>query len=137
MCDYSLNAAAFRPAKVGDRLVTARFTNCITRGLASIEEPEVAVCLRPGTEVAFEQDVGYEHPLGFFPERRINNKVARFCQVNMHEACAHHDALEFPDDRIVLVTYLSEGQRLTVLQLPARHRSGEAEEEKRVSTTTA
>ena len=32
---------------------------------------------------------------------------------------AHHDALEFPDGQIVLLTLLKEGQRATVLQLPA------------------
>ena len=32
----------------------------------------------------------------------------------------HHDALEFPDGRIVLLTRLSEGQEATVLQLPAQ-----------------
>jgi hypothetical protein len=30
----------------------------------------------------------------------------------------HHDALEFPDGQVVLVTRLCEGQRATVLQLP-------------------
>jgi hypothetical protein len=32
----------------------------------------------------------------------------------------HHDALEFPDGHIVLLTQLCEGQHATVLQLPAR-----------------
>jgi len=31
----------------------------------------------------------------------------------------HHDALEFPNGEIVLVTRLCEGQYATVLQLPA------------------
>ena len=31
----------------------------------------------------------------------------------------HHDALEFPDGEVVLVSRLCEGQRATVLQLPA------------------
>jgi hypothetical protein len=35
---------------------------------------------------------------------------------------AHHDALEFPDGKIVLLTHLCKGQRATVLQLPARPR---------------
>jgi hypothetical protein len=33
--------------------------------------------------------------------------------------CAHHDALEFPDGKIVLLTHLLAGQHATVLQLPA------------------
>jgi hypothetical protein len=34
----------------------------------------------------------------------------------------HHDALELPGGKILLVTYLREGQRATVLQLPATER---------------
>jgi hypothetical protein len=47
-------------------------------------------------------------------------RVARFRQVDMHEPRVHHDALEFPDGRIVLVTRLIAGQHMTVLQLPAK-----------------
>ena len=52
MCDYSLDLVASRPAKVGDELVTTQFKNSITPGFAAIGEPNVAVCLLPGTEVA-------------------------------------------------------------------------------------
>src|SRR2546430_7761108 len=31
----------------------------------------------------------------------------------------HHDALEFPDGKVVLLTQLKTGQHATVLQLPA------------------
>ena len=51
MCDYSLHLVASRPAKVGDKLVTTAFNNSLTRGFASVGEPQVAVCLLPGTEV--------------------------------------------------------------------------------------
>ena len=60
MCDYSLHAVASRPAKVGETLVTATFPRTSTRGFAAEGEPEVAVCLLPGTELAFEQDVKYD-----------------------------------------------------------------------------
>jgi hypothetical protein len=55
--------------------------------------------------------------------------VARFKQVNKGQANIHHDALEFPDGNIVLLTHLCEGQRATVLQLPAlpRVKVGEAQ----------
>jgi hypothetical protein len=47
---------------------------------------------------------------------------------------AHHDALEFPDGRIVLLTLLCEGQAATVLQLPAKPTTTEeAREQERVS----
>ena len=60
MCDYSLHLIASRAAKVGDELVTTKFDNSFTRGFAAIGEPNVAVCLLPGTEVEFEQDVNFE-----------------------------------------------------------------------------
>ena len=60
MCDYSLHGVASRPAKVGDKLVSTQFRNSITRGFASVEEPGIAVCLLPGTEIAFDKDVEYE-----------------------------------------------------------------------------
>ena len=53
MCDYSLDLVASRPAKVGDELVTTQFKNSITRGFAAIGEPNVAVCLLPGTALEF------------------------------------------------------------------------------------
>ena len=70
MCDYSLEYVASRPAKVGDKPVSTKFANSITGGFAAVGEPNVAVCLLPGTEVAFEDEVEYEHALGFFPELR-------------------------------------------------------------------
>jgi hypothetical protein len=36
----------------------------------------------------------------------------------MDNPSIHHDALEFPDGQVVLLTRLYEGQRATVLQLP-------------------
>ena len=119
MCDYSLHLVASRPARVGDKLVTTEFASSITRGFAAIGEPEVAVCLLPGTELAFEDDVQYERAFSLFGRVRINHTVARFRQVNMTDPSTHHDALEFPNGQIVKVTRLVAGQTATVLQLPA------------------
>jgi hypothetical protein len=125
MCDYSLHNVASRPAKVGDRLVTTKF-DFLTRGFAAIGKPNVAVCLLPGTEVAFESEIERDHPFGrLLPNMqfgKLGDKVARFRQVNMDRPNTHHDALEFPNGQIVLVTRLCEGQRATVLQLPASPR---------------
>ena len=118
MCDYSLHAVASRPARVGDKLMTTHFPGSITHGLAAVTEPQVAVCLLPGTEVAFDREVEYEHPLGWFWNRTIKGKVARFRQLNMDNSHAHHDAFEFPSGKTVLVTRLITKQTLTVLQLP-------------------
>ena len=118
MCDYSLHLVASRPAKVGDKLVATHFVNSITRGFAAVGEPNVAVCLLPGTELAFDDDVQYERAFSLFGKVRISHKVARFRQVNMTDPHSHHDALEFPDGQIVKVTRLVAGQIATVLQLP-------------------
>jgi hypothetical protein len=119
MCDYSLHLVASRPAKVGDKLITTEFAKSITRGFSAVGETEVAVCLLPGTEVAFDDDVRYERPLNLFGNARVNHRVARFRQVNINDPHVHHDALEFPDGRIVKVTRLVADQIATVLQLPA------------------
>ena len=119
MCDYSLHNVAARPAKVGDKLVSTRFPNSITRGFAAIGEPNVSVCLPPGTELAFEADVKYEAAIAFLPKKKLGENVARFRYVDNGSPHAHRDALEFPSGKIVLLTRLCEGQHATVLQLPA------------------
>ena len=134
MCDYSLHNVASRPAKVGDKLVTTRFANTITRGFSAVGEPNIAVCLLPGTEVAFEDDVeveaGLELLLSWKRRKAINAKVARFRQIDVNVPHVHHDALEFPDGQVVLVTRLREGQRATVLQLPTSPQAGAQESQR-------
>jgi hypothetical protein len=119
MCDYSLHLVASRPAKVGDKLVATDFAQSITRGFTAIGEPEVAVCLLPGTELAFEAEVQYDRAFSLFGKAIVEQKVARFRQINMDDPHVHHDALEFPGGQMVMVTRLIPGQRATVLQLPA------------------
>ena len=116
MCDYSLNAVASRPAKVGETLITTTFRGAGTRGFAAEAEPEVAVCLLPGTELAFADAVGYDDNLGW--KKSMSVRVARFRKVEPNVSYRHHDAIEFPDGSTVLVTQLRKGQRATVLQLP-------------------
>jgi hypothetical protein len=119
MCDYSLEHVASRAARVGERLVSTQFGNALTRGFAAVGEPEVAVCLRPGTELRFDRDVECDHPLALFPRKRVGESMARFRRINLHSAYEHHDALEFPSGKIVLLTRLCPCQHATVLQLPA------------------
>ena len=132
MCDYSLHNVVSRPAKVDDKLVTTKFDNCMTRGFAAVGEPNVAVCLLPGTEIAFEKNVEHDRSISLLPSVRLAEKTARFRQVNKDKSHVHHDALEFPDGTVVLLTQLCEGQHATVLQLPAS-RHATTEEQKRVS----
>ena len=119
MCDYSLHSIKSRPAKIGDKLKTRDFGTG-TRGFAASENPSVAVCVLPGTELAFAHGVG-RLPTRLWPwhDSAIKHKTAIFRQINKEKVATHHDALEFPDGQIVLLTSLSEGQQATVLQLPA------------------
>ena len=135
MCDYSLESVRSRPAKVGDKLVTTDFGTC-TRGFASVDDRSIAVCLLPGTELAFAQPV--RHFLRLFrPNVVVEHSTAIFRQINRETALTHHDALEFPDGKVVLLTRLSEGQEATVLQLPAEPRTAEASDEQKRLPITA
>src|ERR1700681_4694182 len=123
MCDYSLHAVATRPAKVGETLITTTFRGTSTRGFASESEPEVAVCMLPGTELAFAENVKYDNR--WIWTKEINSRVGKFGAIDPDVPHRHHDAIEFPDGSNVLVTQLSEGQRVTVLQLPVVHQAME------------
>ena len=116
MCDYSLHAVASRPAEVGEELMTTTFRGTSTRGFASEKEPGVAVCLLPGTELAFSEEVKYDNR--WIWTRTINSRVGKFGKIDPLVPERHHDAVEFADGSYVLVTQLVEGQRVTVLQLP-------------------
>lgn len=123
MCDYSLHNVRSRPAKTGDKLVTTQFRGTMTRGFRDHREPALAVCLQPGSELVFDNNVQYGHALArwlpFLGRGKSTGTVARFRQVNVDRHDTHHDALEFADGNIVLLTSLRPGQHATVLQLPA------------------
>ena len=135
MCDYSLQNVRSRPAKVGDKLTTRDFGTG-TRGFAAAEDAAVAVCVLPGTELAFASAVTVRYPrfLAGWKVEKLGHATAIFRQVNKHDPRVHHDALEFSDGRIVLLTRLSEGQEATVLQLPAQPTTAaEADAQKRIA----
>ena len=135
MCDYSLQNVRSRPARVGDKLTTRDFGTG-TRGFAAAEDAAVAVCVLPGTELAFSNAVivsDYRFIAGWRVET-LPHAPAIFRQVNKNEKLRHHDALEFPDGRIVLLTKLLTGQKATVLQLPAQPKTvAGADAQKRVA----
>jgi len=119
MCDFSLHNVKSRPAKVGDKLITHDFRTG-TRGFAASEDASMAVCILPGTELSFVGEVTCSRdPLFGWSNRVIHHRTAIFRKINKDRAAAHHDALEFPDGEVVLLTLLCEGQQVTVLQLPA------------------
>lgn len=133
MCDYSLQAIKSRPARIGDQLTTRDFGTG-TIGFAASEDRTVAVCVLPGTELAFAKEVTIQ-AFGFLwmKKKTICYATAVFRQINKTDCCRHHDALEFPDGKIVLLTRLGKGQVATVLQLPAQPKTAaQVEAQKRV-----
>ena len=134
MCDYSLHNVKSRPAKVGDKLTTHNF-NTGTRGFAAPEDASTAVCVLPGTELAFARAVSCR-PRGLlgWKASTVKQTTALFRQINKDNLHTHHDALEFPDGQIVLLTDLFEYQEATVLQLPAQPATAaEAKAQERVT----
>jgi hypothetical protein len=131
MCDYSLHSVRTRPAKVGEKLVTHDFGTG-TRGFAAPEDCSVAVCILPGTELAFEKPVKYQTTFLF--RANTSDSVAIFRQINKGALHVNRDALEFPDGTIVLLTRLCEGQKATVLTLPMQTTTAaKAEAQQRVA----
>ena len=118
MCDYSLHATASRAAKAGDKLISTSFSRTATRGFAAETDRNVAVCLMPGTELGFGDNVKYYR--NWFWSANTGFNVARFRKIQPSSRQPHQDALEFPDGRIVLLTALVRGQRARVLQLPSQ-----------------
>ena len=123
MCDFSL-AVRSRPAKVGDNLTTRMFISGTT-GFCAPEDNGMAVCLLPGTELSFADEV--RRATDWPWKRPISYKTAVFRQINKSNRCTHHDALEFPDGQLVLLTILTAGQQATVLQLPAEPQKAQEE----------
>ena len=140
MCDYSLQSIVSRPARVGDKLTTRDFGTG-TRGFAAPEYHTIAVCVLPGTELAFSSAVKVtDTEARFFDSwkkptlRTLGYATAIFRQVHKDDPWKHHDALEFPDGHIVLLTHIYEGQEATVLQLPVQPTTAAEEEaQKRVA----
>ena len=99
------------------RLTTRQFS-LGKRGFSAPEDINVAICLRPGTELSFTDEVRRVH-LWPWSKNVTHHKTAIFRQINQDNPATHHDALEFPDGRIVLLTFLEEGQQATVRYPPA------------------
>jgi hypothetical protein len=79
MCDYSAKSAQQRAAAKDDHLVT-RSISSHTRGFTPIGDPATAVCLLPGTELAFDKPVQIDEGriLGIFKAAKtLPHTVAR------------------------------------------------------------
>lgn len=133
MCDYSLRHLASRPAKQEDILTVSKFASTISLGFTSIEDANMAVCVLPGTELAFTHDIAEGNGYFGVGNKEHAHKTARFRQINTEHTHAHHDALELPDGTHILLQNLKVGQTATVLQLPAAPQTeDEAKAQKRV-----
>jgi hypothetical protein len=109
-----------RPAKVGDRLTTRDFGTG-TRGFAESECESVAVCILPGTEIAFSDGITIvQRNIFGWKKKDTTYRTAILRQINKEAPDIHHDALEFPDGDVSLLTRLRSGQHAVVLQLPAQ-----------------
>lgn len=151
MCDFSIAHGKSRPAKKGERLQTDQLS-FHTHGFRAVDDTapdgeKTAVCILPGTELAFEESVKVRGPairkitrlnaegieerveIGRVPE--ANDRVATFVQIDKNIAHTHHDALEFPNGNIVMLTNLLPGQRATILSLPAQPKTAAEVEEQR------
>ncbi len=114
MCDYSIESFASRDAVKGDKLIVREFTTG-SRGFCSLDAPDVAVCVKPNTEI------GFDAPVAFYDRGKLETSefaVAMFVQVNLGKRLQHHDALQFPDGSIIKLTTLKAGQYAHILQVP-------------------
>ena len=100
MCDYSLQHVKSRPAKVGDKLKTHHF-NTGTIGFAAPEDVNTAVCVLPGTELAFARAVSCQ-PRGLFgwKAETINHTTACYeswlCGRSRHRTDVRRAARSLP-----------------------------------------
>jgi hypothetical protein len=140
MCDFSLAALASRPAKVDDKLVVKQATSGSTGFLETATNAEgsdydVAICVLPGTEIAFDKPITTKAWLG--DDTKIyETNLARFRQIDLEETHTHHDALELATGEIIKLNMLVAGQTATVLQLPAAPKTeAEAKEQERLPVT--
>jgi hypothetical protein len=129
VCDFSLQAVKSRAAAIDDKLVTKDFGHG-TRGFATVEDGETAVCVLPGTEIAFDEPIETGFYTIFAQElKKHEYKTARFRQLHKDNPHTHHDALELPDGTQVLLTILKPGQTAKVVQLPAAPKTEEEAKE--------
>lgn len=129
MCDYSLMHVKSRAANVADKLTTKNFGTG-TVGFAASEDANVAVCVIPGTEIAFDAPIQTANSVWENLTTKTHDySVGIFRQVDKDVPMRHHDALELPNGETILLNSLVTGQVATVLQLPASPKNEVEEKE--------
>jgi hypothetical protein len=87
-----------RPVELTETIVTTEFFGTRTCGFASPFNPTTAICLGPGTEIAFDENAYIQGKQFRWP---VKDRLARFRQIDFGKRTQHHDALEFANGRIV------------------------------------
>lgn len=119
MCDYSRRFPCSQVARIGDKLITTRIG--ATCGFAAADDHRIGICLKPGTELAFDRPVEILTLFGRWFSRWLNQDKQRCVALFRQKTVRGHryDLLEFPDGPLERMAWLYEGQTATVLQLPA------------------
>src|SRR2546423_14916052 len=117
MCDFSLHNVKLRPAKVGDKLTTHNF-NAGTCGFAAPEDSTTAVCILPGTELAFSAEVICAS-FRLSGWRTISSRTAVFLQNYKDVPPGDNHALEISECAFCFLTVLAEGEQAMVVPPPA------------------
>jgi hypothetical protein len=138
MCNYSLEATRTRDAVVGDKLITSTFDpKASSVGFAAAEDPACAVCLKPGTEIVFDEPAkcGW-HNYDCWQPYTANREVLGTVAIISIEPIAMHDmdVLDFPGHKKQLLRYLAAGQTATVIQLPNQREVSCAEQPAQMET---
>ena len=119
MCGYSLENKLARPALQGENLMTCQFSGSTTSGFCDAINPEMAVCISAGTEIAFLAPIRFT---GFWRiglhSQHYGAKLARFREVTLDRGGRHRDALELENGGIILLNELEARQTVTILQIP-------------------
>lgn len=121
MCDFSLEHLVSRAAQVGDKLKLIGFHTGSKGFIEADGDEKVPVCLRPGTELAFADEITTNSGM-FYTGKTLGTKVAVFSQIERSSNNAHRDGMEVAGT-FVSLQRLEIGQQATVLQLPVQAKS--------------
>jgi hypothetical protein len=132
MCDYSLMHLKSRDAEKNEKLRTSQFIGGSIGFVGT--EPDVAVCVRPGTCLAF--DAPAQARLGYYAEVKTYGVVGWFRQVEKYNPSTHHDAIEFDTGEVIKLCFFLPDQSATVMLLPEAPKTPlEAAEQERIPVT--
>ena len=108
MCDYSLEMYASRPARAGEHYVTTRFASG-SIGLSVPGDTSCAICVQYDTPLVLENVPA--HVRGTDGAERAEVVFARI------ESGAYHDAVAFPDGRVLSLQQIGVGVSVQVKAL--------------------